>query len=127
MSNRWLLVILLAIVALLNYLDRQVIFSLLPLLRGDLHLTDPQMGLLGATLPEQYGCAGVSSVDPSSTTSTSTPGSVCAATLASASSTKPPWLKQGMTTVTGGVAPDAPDDVRSIGALPACAVRAAAP
>ena len=49
MSNSWLLVILLAIVALLNYLDRQVIFSLLPLLRGDLHLTDTQLGLLGAT------------------------------------------------------------------------------
>ncbi|MBL8238618.1 MAG: MFS transporter [Bryobacterales bacterium] len=49
MTKSWLLVFLLAIVALLNYLDRQVIFSLLPLLRADLHLTDPQLGLLGAT------------------------------------------------------------------------------
>lgn len=48
MSKSWLLVVLLAIVALLNYLDRQVIFSVLPLLRTDLQLTDPQMGLLGA-------------------------------------------------------------------------------
>jgi predicted MFS family arabinose efflux permease len=36
------------VVALLNYLDRQVIFSLLPLLRTDLQLTDGQIGLLGA-------------------------------------------------------------------------------
>ena len=48
MHKPWLLVALLAIVALLNYLDRQVIFSLLPLLRADLQLTDPQLGLLGA-------------------------------------------------------------------------------
>lgn len=47
-STPWLLVALLGIVALLNYLDRQVIFSLLPLLRSDLQLTDPQLGLLGA-------------------------------------------------------------------------------
>lgn len=49
MTRSWLLVALLAVVALLNYLDRQVIFSLLPLLRTDLHLTDPQIGLLGAS------------------------------------------------------------------------------
>lgn len=49
MTRSWLLVFLLAIVALLNYLDRQVIFSVLPLLRKDLALTDPQLGLLGAT------------------------------------------------------------------------------
>jgi MFS transporter, Spinster family, sphingosine-1-phosphate transporter len=47
-SESWLLVALLGIVALLNYLDRQVIFSLLPLLRTDLQLTDTQIGLLGA-------------------------------------------------------------------------------
>ena len=34
MTRSWLLVALLAIVALLNYLDRQVIFSVLPLLAG---------------------------------------------------------------------------------------------
>ncbi len=49
MNRSWLLVLLLAVVALLNYLDRQVIFSLLPLLRTDLQLSDPQLGLLGAT------------------------------------------------------------------------------
>ncbi|HEU0124127.1 MAG TPA: MFS transporter [Bryobacteraceae bacterium] len=49
MNRSWLLVVLLGVVALLNYLDRQVIFSLLPLLRTDLELTDSQIGLLGAT------------------------------------------------------------------------------
>jgi predicted MFS family arabinose efflux permease len=49
MRASWLLVFLLAVVALLNYLDRQVIFSLLPLLRTDLQLTDSQLGLLGAS------------------------------------------------------------------------------
>ncbi len=44
----WLLVGLLWVVALLNYLDRQVIFSLFPLLREDLRLTDPQLGLISA-------------------------------------------------------------------------------
>lgn len=45
----WLVVALLWIVALLNYLDRQVIFSLFPLLRADLRLNDMQLGLLGST------------------------------------------------------------------------------
>lgn len=48
MNRSWLLVALLAVVALLNYLDRQVIFSVLPLLRTDLQLSDSQLGLLGA-------------------------------------------------------------------------------
>lgn len=43
----WLVVALLWVVVMLNYLDRQVIFSLFPLLRRDLHLTDVQLGLLG--------------------------------------------------------------------------------
>lgn len=49
MSKSWQLVFLLGVVALLNYLDRQVIFSLLPLLRAGMKLTDLQLGLLGAT------------------------------------------------------------------------------
>ncbi len=44
----WVVVGLLWVVALLNYLDRQIIFSLFPLLRGDLALTDPQLGLVSA-------------------------------------------------------------------------------
>lgn len=44
----WLVVALLWVVAMLNYLDRQVIFSLFPLLRTDLHLSDAQLGLLAS-------------------------------------------------------------------------------
>jgi len=44
----WVVVGLLWVVALLNYLDRQVIFSLFPLLRKDLGLTDPELGLVSA-------------------------------------------------------------------------------
>jgi MFS family permease len=42
----WLVVAMLWVVFLLNYLDRQVIFSLFPLLRTDLRLWDYQLGLI---------------------------------------------------------------------------------
>lgn len=42
----WLVVAMLWLVFLLNYLDRQVIFSLFPLLRKGLHLQDYQLGLI---------------------------------------------------------------------------------
>lgn len=44
----WLVVAILWLVFLLNYLDRQVIFSLFPLLRSELHLQDYQLGLIPA-------------------------------------------------------------------------------
>lgn len=43
----WILVAALWPVAALNYLDRQVIFSVFPPLRGELNLSDVQLGLLG--------------------------------------------------------------------------------
>lgn len=43
----WLAVGLLWVVAMLNYLDRQVIFSLFPPIRGEFGVTDAQLGLLG--------------------------------------------------------------------------------
>jgi predicted MFS family arabinose efflux permease len=43
----WLLVATLWVVALLNYLDRQVIFSLFPLLKSELQISDKQLGLFG--------------------------------------------------------------------------------
>jgi MFS transporter, Spinster family, sphingosine-1-phosphate transporter len=43
----WLLVAVLWVVALLNYLDRQVIFSVFPLLKAELQISDKQLGLLG--------------------------------------------------------------------------------
>jgi MFS family permease len=44
----WAIVALLWVVALLNYLDRQIIFSVFPLLKADLRLSDAQLGLLGS-------------------------------------------------------------------------------
>ncbi|MFB3825826.1 MAG: MFS transporter [Bryobacteraceae bacterium] len=45
--NPWVLVAVLWVVAALNYLDRQVIFSVLPLLRADLNMSNLELGLLG--------------------------------------------------------------------------------
>jgi predicted MFS family arabinose efflux permease len=44
----WMVVGLLWVVAVLNYLDRQVIFTLFPLLQQEMALSNAQLGLLGA-------------------------------------------------------------------------------
>lgn len=51
----WLLLVLLWGVALLNYLDRQVIFSIFPLLQSDLHASSIQLGLTGTLFLLTYG------------------------------------------------------------------------
>jgi MFS transporter, Spinster family, sphingosine-1-phosphate transporter len=51
----WILVALLWVVALLNYLDRQIIFSVLPLVKADLKMSDVELGLLGAVFIWVYG------------------------------------------------------------------------
>lgn len=53
----WAMVGLLWVVVLLNYLDRQVVFSLFPLLRGDLKLSDAQLGLVSSSFLWVYGLA----------------------------------------------------------------------
>lgn len=53
----WFLLGLLWCVALLNYLDRQVIFSIFPLLQRDLHATSLQLGLCGSLFLLFYGLA----------------------------------------------------------------------
>ena len=55
MTYRWLLVALLWVVALLNYIDRQVIFSVFPLLSRDLSLSNVQLGLLSTVFLWVYG------------------------------------------------------------------------
>jgi predicted MFS family arabinose efflux permease len=45
----WLAVLLLTFVWLLNYLDRQVLFSVFPPLQQELHISAFQLGLLGTT------------------------------------------------------------------------------
>src|SRR6185503_14428461 len=53
---RWALGVLLAI-NLLNYLDRQVLYSLLPLIKEELHATDAQLGALASAFMLVYMCA----------------------------------------------------------------------
>ncbi len=53
--NPWLLVALLWVVALLNYLDRQVIFSLFPLVGKDLNAGSVELGLTSTVFLWVYG------------------------------------------------------------------------
>jgi MFS family permease len=53
----WILVALLWFVFLLNYLDRQVIFSVFPLLQQNLKLTDLELGLLSTSFLWVYAIA----------------------------------------------------------------------
>ena len=55
MTRAWLLVAVLWVVGCLNYLDRQVIFSLFPLLQEDLQITPGQFGLLSTVFLVTYG------------------------------------------------------------------------
>jgi MFS family permease len=52
---KWIIVALLWGVALLNYLDRQVIFSLFPLLERDLHASTFELGLISTVFLWTYG------------------------------------------------------------------------
>jgi MFS family permease len=54
-GSKWLPVGLLWGVALLNYLDRQVVFSQFPLIQRDLHATSLQLGLVSSVFLWIYG------------------------------------------------------------------------
>lgn len=56
-SYAWLLVALLWVVAFLNYVDRQVIYALFPLLESDLGLAGGQLGMLSAAFLWVYALA----------------------------------------------------------------------
>src|SRR5271155_3544750 len=45
----WAVVASLWVAYLLNYTDRQIVFSVYPALRKDLNFTDAQLGLIGST------------------------------------------------------------------------------
>ena len=51
----WAVIALLWVVAALNYVDRQVVFALFPLLHSTLHVTNVQLGFLGAAFLWVYG------------------------------------------------------------------------
>lgn len=54
-SYKWQVVALLATVAAMNLADRAAIFSVFPLLRADLHLSDVELGGLGSFFLWSYG------------------------------------------------------------------------
>ncbi|HWQ55461.1 MAG TPA: MFS transporter [Bryobacteraceae bacterium] len=51
----WAAVVCLWVVAILNYVDRQIVFSLFPVLRTDLHMSDVQLGLVSSAFLLVYG------------------------------------------------------------------------
>ncbi len=53
----WVLVALLWLIWLLNYLDRQVIFSLFPLLARELRLSDLELGMVSTSFLWVYAAA----------------------------------------------------------------------
>lgn len=57
-AYRWWLIGMLWFVCFCNYADRQAIFSIFPLLRTDLHLTDLQLGVIGSSFMWMYALAG---------------------------------------------------------------------
>ena len=57
----WVLVGYLWVAYFLNYLDRQLVFSMFPALKRELHFTDAQLGLVGTVFLWVYGiCIGIS-------------------------------------------------------------------
>lgn len=57
-NYKWLVVGMLWFVCFFNYADRQAIFSVFPLLKQQLHLTDVQLGVLGAAFMWMYALFG---------------------------------------------------------------------
>jgi MFS family permease len=56
--TKWVTIGLLWFVFLFNYADRQAIFSLFPLIKTELHLTDVELGILGACFMWVYALCG---------------------------------------------------------------------
>ncbi len=56
-SRKWVVAVVLACAAAINYADRAVLSSVLPLLRSDLHLSDVELGSLGSVFLWSYALA----------------------------------------------------------------------
>ena len=55
--NKWAAVALLWLVCFFNYADRQAIYSVFPLLKTEMSLTDVQLGIVGASFMWVYAAA----------------------------------------------------------------------
>ncbi len=58
LNNKWVPVALLWFVCFFNYADRQAIFSVFPLLKAEMRLTDLQLGIVGAAFMWVYAAIG---------------------------------------------------------------------
>ncbi|MEO8125630.1 MAG: MFS transporter [Bryobacteraceae bacterium] len=58
LGNKWVLVALLWFVCFFNYADRQAIFSVFPLLKAEMGLSDIQLGVVGAAFMWVYAAIG---------------------------------------------------------------------
>src|SRR5438067_13797445 len=57
-NYKWLVVALLWVVCFFNYADRQAIFSVFPLLKSEMNLSDVQLGIVGSSCMWVYAAAG---------------------------------------------------------------------
>jgi MFS family permease len=57
-SYKWVVIGMLWFVCFLNYADRQAIFSVFPLLKGQMHLSDVQLGIVGSSFMWMYALFG---------------------------------------------------------------------
>jgi len=57
-SYKWAVVAMLWLVCFLNYADRQAIFSVFPLIKQQMHLSDVELGVLGTAFMAAYALVG---------------------------------------------------------------------
>lgn len=57
-TYKWLVVVMLWFVCFFNYADRQAIFSVFELLKSEMHLSDVQLGIVGASFMWVYAAVG---------------------------------------------------------------------
>jgi MFS family permease len=57
-SYKWLVVLMLWVVCFFNYADRQAIFSVFPLLKSEMGLSDVQLGIVGSSFMWVYAAFG---------------------------------------------------------------------
>lgn len=55
--SAWVLVALLSVAFVINYMDRQVVFAIFPVLRQELHFSETQLGLVGSLFTWTYSLA----------------------------------------------------------------------
>src|SRR5258708_7692437 len=55
--SAWVLVALLSVAFVINYMDRQVVFAIFPILRREMNFSETQLGLVGSLFTRTYSAA----------------------------------------------------------------------